>query len=107
MDFSGPVMALSNNLGGANSIRLIKDTHTPLITLIGESTKTVDVGDSYVDQGATATDSEYGDITSSIKVVSDVDISTVGTYTVRYSVKTPDGCKAIPITRTVIVENIN
>ena len=62
------------------------DTTPPVITLNGSSTIQLNVGDSWTDPGATATDETDGDISSSITVNGTVDTSTVGTYTLTYSV---------------------
>ena len=55
------------------------DNVPPVITVIGDNPATVELGDSYVDQGATAFDEFHGvtQVTSS----GTVDTSTVGTYT--------------------------
>jgi len=65
------------------SVRLIKDySHTPTITLLGDSSVTISVGDTYTDAGATAHDTRYGDITSDIVTVNIVNTSVAGTYTI-------------------------
>ena len=49
------------------------DTTPPVITLIGSANVSVTQGDNYTDEGATATDNEDGDLTSSITVSGNVD----------------------------------
>ena len=57
------------------------DTTPPVITLNGASTINLDQGDSYNEQGATATDNVDGDISANITIGGDtVDTNTVGTY---------------------------
>ncbi|MFL2495057.1 MAG: immunoglobulin-like domain-containing protein [Porticoccaceae bacterium] len=63
----------------------------------------VEVGYSYDDAGATASDVADGDLTASITTVSDVDTSVVGTYTVTYDVSDAAGNVAAQVTRTVQV----
>ena len=58
----------------------VVDTTVPVITLLGEDSVTIEVGDTYLDAGATATDTYDGDITSSIVTVSTVNTSIVGVY---------------------------
>lgn len=83
------------------------DNTSPIITLLGESVVTVEVGSNYVDAGATATDDVDGDLTASIITSSDVDISTVGTYLVTYNVSDTAGNAATEVTRTVnVVETL-
>jgi surface protein len=85
------------------------DTTPPVVTLSGSSTIQLNVGDTWTDPGATATDETDGDITSSISVSGTVDTSTVGTYTLIYSVADAASNTA-SVTRTVIVNpdyNIN
>jgi hypothetical protein len=65
---------------------------------------TVLQGETFIDPGATATDSEDGDLTDAIVVSGDiVDTSTVGTYTISYDVIDSEGLPALTVTRTVIV----
>ena len=80
------------------------DTEAPVITLNGASTINLDLGDSYSDQGATATDNVDGDLTSNIVVGGDtVDTNTPGTYVITYNVSDAAGNAATEVTRTVIV----
>ena len=74
-----------------------------MITLTGEATVTIEVGSTYTDAGATATDNYDGDITSSIVTVNPVDATTVGIYTVTYNVTDANGNVAVEVTRTVNV----
>ena len=78
------------------------DTTPPVITLNGSSTIELTVGDTWSDPGATATDNVDGDLTSSISITGTVDASTVGTYTLTYSV-TDAASNSASTTRTVIV----
>ena len=80
------------------------DTTIPVITLVGDATVTVEVGDTYTDAGATATDNYDGNLTASIVTVNPVDETTVGAYTVTYNVTDANGNAAIEVTRTVNVE---
>ena len=86
----------------------VVDTTVPVITLTGEEIVTIEVGTTYVDGGATATDNYDDDtvLTSNITTdVSDVDTQTVGSYTVSYNVSDVAGNAATEVTRTVIVED--
>jgi|TARA_B110000091_G_scaffold199978_1_gene230307 hypothetical protein len=67
------------------------DNTAPVVTLIGESSITVMQNDTYVDLGATAIDNVDGDLTSNISTTSNVDTSTLGTYTVTHSVSDASG----------------
>jgi MYXO-CTERM domain-containing protein len=79
------------------------DGTAPVITLIGDASVSVEVGNAYVDAGATAEDAVDGDISASITADSSVDVDTVGTYTVTYSVSDAAGNAAVEVTRTVSV----
>src|SRR5438445_633987 len=83
----------------------IADTTPPVITLLGSNPVTVQVGSSYTDAGATASDPDNGDLTSSITTSNHVDTSVAGTYTVTYDVKDSAGNAATQVTRTVNVVN--
>jgi len=80
------------------------DTVAPVITLLGNATMNIMVGDTFTDPGATATDDVDGDITASIVVAGDVvDVNTAATYTITYNVSDAAGNAATEKTRTVIV----
>ena len=76
----------------------------PVITLTG-SDVTLNVGDTYTDDGATASDDEEGDISANIVVGGDtVDTATAGTYTITYDVSDGAGNAATTVSRVVTVE---
>jgi hypothetical protein len=82
-------------------------TAKPVITLLGPADTTVLLGQPYTDPGATATDSYYGDLSSSIVVSGSVDTAVVGVYTLTYNVTNASGLAADPAVRTVRVrENV-
>jgi len=67
----------------------------------------IEVGETYVDDGATALDNYDGNITTSISVVNPVNTATVGEYTVTYNVSDAAGNAAVQVTRTVnVVETL-
>ncbi|MFC0603350.1 immunoglobulin-like domain-containing protein [Winogradskyella pulchriflava] len=79
------------------------DTVAPVITLNGSSTMNLEVGDTYNEPGATATDNVDGDLTSSIVITGTVNTNSAGTYTRFYNVSDAAGNAATQVTRTVIV----
>ncbi|WP_111683126.1 immunoglobulin-like domain-containing protein [Winogradskyella tangerina] len=80
------------------------DTEAPVITLNGASTINLDLGDTYTELGATATDNVDGNLTSSIVVGGDtVNTNVVGSYVVTYNVSDTAGNAATEVTRTVNV----
>jgi hypothetical protein len=73
-----------------------------VITLLGESEVSLELGSIYTDAGATALDNIDGDITANIVHGQyPVDVNTVGTYTVTYNVSDAAGNAATQVTRTV------
>ncbi len=86
------------------TVNVIPDTTAPVITLVGSASISLQLGDSYSDAGATASDNIDGDLTSSIVVGGDtVDTNTVGAYTITYNVSDAAGNNAAEVTRTVTV----
>ncbi|WP_421806676.1 carbohydrate binding domain-containing protein [Flagellimonas sp.] len=82
----------------------VEDTTPPVITLNGDATVDLNVGESYTEAGATATDDTDGDISGNIVVGGDtVDASVAGTYIVTYNVSDAAGNAATEVTRTVNV----
>ena len=62
------------------------DTTKPTISLVGDSTINILVGESFTDSGATASDYVNGNLSGSILITSSVDVSTAGSYTITYSI---------------------
>ncbi len=85
----------------------VVDTTAPLITLLGDAIIYHEKGNVYTDAGATANDSYYGDITSDIVVINNVNIDVAGTYTITYNVSDESNNAATQITRTVNVAETN
>lgn len=80
------------------------DTTPPVITLNGDATVNLTVGDTFTDPGATATDDTDGDISGNIMVGGDaVDTNNAGTYVITYNVSDAAGNPAAQVTRTVNV----
>jgi len=82
------------------------DTTPPVITLLGDATVNINVGDTYTDDGATALDDVDGDTTAQIVIVNPVDTTTAGTYTITYNVSDAAGNAAAEVIRTVIVNAV-
>src|SRR3989442_3166929 len=85
----------------------LSDTTPPVITILGSNPVTVQVGSTYTDAGATATDNVDGVLTSKIVTVNPVNTGVVGTYTVTYNVKDASGNASTQVTRIVNVVNPN
>ena len=79
------------------------DVTPPVITLTGNATINLTVGDSYTDAGATALDDVDGDITASITTVNSVNMAVAGIYTVTYNVNDLSGNPAAEEIRRVAV----
>ena len=76
----------------------------PVISLVGQATVNIRVGDGYTDLGAGAQDAEDGDISANIVVGGDtVNTAAAGTYVITYNVTDSGGAPATQVTRTVVV----
>jgi len=90
----------------ANFQLTIKDTTAPIITLNGGDDITIELGSTYNELGATATDNKDGDLTAQIVATGSVDTTTLGDYPIKYEVTDAAGNKSI-VTRTVrVVETV-
>lgn len=78
------------------------DITAPIITLSGDNPITLKVGDTYSEAGATAKDDV--DASVAVDISGTVDVSTPGTYNIKYNAKDVAGNPATEITRTVTVE---
>ncbi len=84
-----------------------KDETPPVLTINGESTMTMFVGESYTDLKATAQDDRDGDLSGDIRVEGMVSPLKAGEYTITYKVADDAGNEAIPVSRKVIVKHKN
>lgn len=78
------------------------DSAGPVITLNGNATINLKVGEKYVEQGAKAVDAVDGDVTSKIITTGTVNTAAAGTYTITYTVSDSSG-NTSKATRTVKV----
>lgn len=85
------------------TISIVKDKDLPIITLIGNDTVVMERNAKYVELGYKAIDPSQGDITSAVKVTTDLDTSVTGYYTMNYMVCDNSGNCSDPISRTVKV----
>ncbi|MCM1990483.1 immunoglobulin-like domain-containing protein [Oceanirhabdus seepicola] len=90
----------------------VVDIRRPIITMNGSEVVELEVGDPYVDAGATAEDDRDGDVTDNIIVtikdqqgneVNAVDTSSPGEFRIHYNVFDQSRNPAEEVTRTVIV----
>jgi fibro-slime domain-containing protein len=75
----------------------------PVITILSQNPAIVTLGTTYVDQGATASDFEDGDITDNIITQNLVNTAILGQYTVKYNVTDSKGLSAVEAVRVVRV----
>lgn len=69
----------------------IEDKIAPNIKLKGKQEVTINVGDTYKDEGCTAVDNYDGDITNKVSITGKVDTTKEGTYNISYSVEDSSG----------------
>lgn len=72
-------------------INCVADAVAPTITIIGNSTLNLNVGDTYTESGATAYDDVDGDVSSKIIITGTVNTNVAGTYTITYTVSDTAG----------------
>jgi energy-converting hydrogenase Eha subunit C len=77
---------VAGNTGSITRSVNVVTGNIPVITLIGSGTIMVPFGSGYTDVGATASDVEDGNLTSSIVVNNTVNTGAIGLYTVTYDV---------------------
>jgi len=84
---------------GTKERTVIVDSIAPVVTLNGDAAVTLNVGDTYEEAGATATDDNGAEVT----ITGTVDTATAGTYTVKYTAVDKAGNMSAEVTRTVTV----
>lgn len=92
----------AGNEGFTVRIVRVRDTQAPVITLNGESTVTLALGEAYTEQGATAADNYDKEVT--VTAEGEVKVNIPGNYTVTYTAKDSSGNTATE-SRTVTVKD--
>ena len=95
------------NVANGSFTVTVQDTTKPVITLNGGGTVNLNVGDTFTEEGATATDIVDGNLTASI-VVGGAIVNTAapGAYIVTYNVTDTHGNAATTLSRTVNVSDV-
>jgi hypothetical protein len=83
----------------------VVDTTPPTISVTGAVAMTIEVGDDYMDAGASATDTLDGDLSGNIVASGSVDNTIPGVYTITYNVSDATGNAASAAMRMVTVED--
>ena len=96
------VVDAAGNTGTATRTVTVADSTAPAITLLGDAGVTHFKGLTWVDPGATATDTLDGNLSDTITRTGTVDVNTTGVYTLTYLVSDAAGNEA-NVTRTVNV----
>jgi RHS repeat-associated protein len=91
------------NSGTFTAVPFITPNNNPVITLTDSALIKRNIGDTWTDPGYSATDTEDGNLTSSVTVTGSVDTATAGTYQLVYAVVDSGGAPAARIIRTIIV----
>lgn len=96
----------SGNAASATRTVNVVDTTPPVIVLVGANPLVLEIGSTYTEPGATASDLCAGDLTASLVInASAVNTAVAGSYSVTYDVTDPAGNPAAQVTRTVIVQD--
>ncbi len=82
----------------------VVDTEPPILEIVGSRYTYVKQHEEYREEGYKATDNIDGDLTETVKIQSDVDIHTIGNYTIQYTVEDSSKNKTT-VTRKVEVIN--
>lgn len=98
-------LEVSDSSGNQESIEVdaLEFTSDPVISLKGENTIYLNVGNKYNEPGYTASDICDGDITDKVEIIGNVNINAVGTYDLTYKVVNSVE-KIAQVTRKVIVQ---
>ena len=96
----------SGNTASVSRTIVYKDPIPPVITLHG-SYVVVDAGNPYAEPGYKATDNCDGDITSKVKVTSNINTNVMGTYAVTYQVTDAYGNTASAKRTVYVMPSIN
>ena len=94
----------SGNVGTATRTVNVVDTTAPVLTVNGDNPATVELGGTYTDAGASATDAS-GDVT--VTSTGTVDADTLGEYTITYTATDASGNSSTAVRTVNVVDTTN
>lgn len=94
---------LGNPFNSTIATGVVIDREAPTISLLGSTSATITVGETYVDPGYTATDAMEGDMSDSVVVLNTVNKTAPGTYPIYYTLTDSAGNVATQAMRTITV----
>ncbi|MES2654099.1 MAG: immunoglobulin-like domain-containing protein [Bacteroidota bacterium] len=86
------------------NVAINKDNVKPVISLLGNNIVRTEINKTFNDPWVLATDNIEGNIAGRVQIVSTLDTSNLGVYTIKYFVKDYSGNVSDTLIRTVIVE---
>jgi hypothetical protein len=98
------VTNLSGEKESTTEFNFTYDGSPPVISIIGENPLTIEINSTYDELRATASDSVYGDLTSSIVISGSVDTTVLGQHFINYTVSDPAGNNATVMRIVNVVE---
>ncbi|HSG63330.1 MAG TPA: immunoglobulin-like domain-containing protein, partial [Pseudomonadales bacterium] len=102
--FTYDVVDAANNAAASVTRTItVTDQTAPLITLNGDASLSITIGNAYVELGASATDNNDGDLSADIVISGTVNANIIGTYFLNYDVSDAAGNAATTVTREVAI----
>ena len=103
--------SVSDKAGNAAStltrIVNVRSSASPVITLLGPDTVSLDQGTAFVDPGVIAHDSFDGNLTHLIRTYDNLDVNVPGIHHIAYLVTNASGLSSKEVVRTIIVNDLN
>ena len=96
--------------GGNTAVEMVRtvvvqDNTPPQVKLLGTDKVVLELGEEYLEEGASAADSLNGDVTASVLIKSSVDLAKPGLYEVSYTAQDLSGNVSEPVIRMVEIED--
>ncbi|WP_197061131.1 immunoglobulin-like domain-containing protein [Colwellia psychrerythraea] len=95
----------ANNVGSAQATVTVTDLDAPALSLVGNTSITLSLNETYSELGYSAIDNVDGDISANVVVNGVVDSSTLGTYIISYKIKDAAGNFTATQNRQVTVQD--
>ncbi|WP_462162962.1 immunoglobulin-like domain-containing protein [Pseudoalteromonas xiamenensis] len=95
----------AGNVATASATVTVVDRSSPVITLTNGTSQELPLGERFVEPGFNAVDNVDGDVTANVTVTGTVNSSTVGVYTVNYSVRDAAGNQGTASRTVTVVDN--
>jgi hypothetical protein len=96
-----------NDASAITRLVRVRSSTSPIISLLGPDTVTLDQGSPFIDPGIIAHDSFDGNLTHLVRTYDNLDVNVPGVHHIGYLVTNASGLSSDEVVRTIIINDLN